>query len=46
MSEIEIRLEENRTNLESQINIITEVLTNMEKYIIEEESKIPTISRE
>ena len=34
MSEIEIRLEENRTNLESQINIITEVLTNMEKYII------------
>ena len=46
MSEIEIRLEENRTNLESQTKIITEVLTNMEKYIIEEESKILTITRE
>ena len=45
ISEIEIQLEENRNNLESQTNIITEVLTNMEKYIIEEESKIPTITR-
>ena len=45
ISEIEIRIEENRTNLESQTKIITEVLTNMEKYIIEE-SKILTISRE
>jgi hypothetical protein len=46
MSEIEIRLEENRTNLESQTNIIKDVLTNMEKYITAGESKITTISRE
>jgi len=44
ISQIEIQLEDNRTNLESQTNI-TEVLTNMEKYITSGESKITTISR-
>ena len=41
ISEIEIRLEENRNYFDSQTDIVTEVLINMEKYI----TSLTTISR-